>query len=213
MRGRTTLPTALLFVAALAGGCATAPPAIEDPLTDARKRLAKDPDNVRLQVELAELSFQKRDYLRARQYLALAEESVVRGLPSEIDSQRLFQLGLLIAIHGQQYSDAIRRCQQKLELDTDDVRTRLLLASLLEAVGDELGAERQWRMLIALRPDEPHYLFEAARFYERTGRTDRKQLAQRLYARYLELAPGGPEVAQVRAALLAQEIDQRTGRE
>lgn len=210
MRQGRWLSMVILSGALLAeGGCATKPPVIVDPmLTTARQALVKNPGDLRPQLALAELYFQRHDYLRATQYLSLVEGQSARYRSEGIDAERVFQLGVLIAVHGQHYSQAIRRCQARLEQVMEDSRTRSLLASLLEAIGDELAAERQWRLMVALQPKEPGHLLSLARFYLRTERIDRNQLAQRLYSRYLELEPEGPEAARVKAALRIQQLDE-----
>jgi len=190
-------------------GCATKAPVVVDPvLAAARQRLVKNPGDPRPQLALAELYFQRHDYLRATQYLSLVEDQAARQRREGIDAERVFQLGVLIAVHGQHYSQAIRRCEARLEQVMEDHRTRGLLASLLEAIGDELAAERQWRLMVALQPKEASHLLSLARFYQRTERVDRNQLAQRLYSRYLELEPAGPEAARVKAALRLQQLDE-----
>jgi tetratricopeptide (TPR) repeat protein len=215
MIGRHLIPYSFfLFAALCSGGCATTtPPPPADPLLAARQRLVADPGDVRTLLDLAELYMHSGDYLRARQYLTLAERLGARALPAGVDGNRVFRLGILIAVQGHQYTDAIRRCQQHLGRAAEDAKVRGLLASLLEATGDELGAERQWRMLILLHPEEGHYLLELARFYGRTSRADRQLLARRLYARYLEVAPQGNEAAQARAAILEIQSDSFTGPE
>lgn len=197
----------VLLLASLSGGCATTAPPPTDPLLAARQRMAADPGDVLTLIELSELYMKSGDLLRARQYLAMVERTAAHGLPPGIDGKRVFKLGILIAVQGHQYTDAIRRCQQRLRRAPEDAPVRSLLASLLEAIGDELGAERQWRMLIALHPAEGHPLLELARFYDRTTRADRQHLSQRLYARYLEVEPQGSEATQARAALLEMQGD------
>ncbi|MFO0579274.1 MAG: hypothetical protein U1A78_35175 [Polyangia bacterium] len=190
----------------------TAPQPAPDPLTAARERLQKTPGDARTLVELAELYFLSRDYLRARQYLALAEQVSARapgaGAGTEIDREKMFQLGLLIAVHGEQYSVAIKRCQERLMRKPADSRVRSLLASLHEALGDELAAEKQLRLLLLMHPEQSAFLVDLARFYERGSRADKKEQAHRLYHRYLDVAPQGALAPQVRAALLAQQVDE-----
>lgn len=207
----------LLFAGGLSAqvGCASKPAVIVDPvLAAARQRMAKNPGDAALQRELAELYLKRHDYLRARQYLNLVEEQTPeRQHAAGISDDQLFQLGVLIAVGSQHYSQAIRRCQARLEQAIEDAATRRLLASLLEGVGDEAGAERQWRLLAALHPTEAQHVLELARFYLRSERADRAQLAHKQYARYLELAPDGPEATRVKTALRIQQLDEQIAAE
>lgn len=209
---RRLLSGLLLSSLLCASGCVSAPQPAPDPLTAARERLLQAPGDARTLVELAELYFLSRDYLRARQYLSLAEQVSARapaaGPGAAVDREKVFQLGLLIAVHGEQYSVAIKRCQERLEQRPADSRVRSLLASLLEALGDELAAEKQLRLLLLLHPDQAAFLVDLARFYERGARADKKEQAHRLYHRYLDVAPQGALAPQVRAALLAQQVDE-----
>lgn len=189
-------------------GCAPRTIAPADPLTEARQRLAESPASVHTQLELSELYLQQRDYLRARQYLQVAERELVRQPAREIDLDGLSRLAIMIAVRSQQYSEAIRRCLQRLER-TEDAQTRSLLASLLEATGDEWGAERNLRLLALQYPEQPGRLVSLARFYERSTFPERRRLSRELYQRYLDAAPGGDEAAQVRAALTLDRFEQR----
>lgn len=214
MTYRRILSCLMITALLAASGCATVPKPAPDPLTAARERLLQSPGDAKTLIELSELYFLSRDYLRARQYLSLAEQVTARGLPPGdsavhgVDVEKMFQLGLLIAVRSEQYSIAIQRCQQRLERRPADARVRSLLAGLLESIGDELAAEKQLRLLLLLHPDEAVYLVDLARFYERSSRADKKQQAHRLYHRYLDAAPQGALAPQVRAALLAQQIEE-----
>lgn len=214
-RGRWAKVVVLVGALMVQAGCASKPAVVVDPaLAAARQRLVKNPGEPAPQLELAELYLKRHDYLRASQYLNLVEEQApARQRAAGIGEERLFHLGVLIAVGSQHYSQAIRRCQARLEQVIGDAATRRLLASLLEGVGDEAGAERQWRLLVALQPAEAQHLLELGRFYLRTDRVDRSQLAQRQFARYLELAPDGPEASRVKTALRIQQLDEQIAAE
>lgn len=204
----------LTVTAALSQGCAARPVAAPDPLSEARQRLVQQPADPRTQLELSELYLQQRDYLRARQYLQVAERSLqVQPAPGpRIDPEQIFRLGITIAVRSQQYSEAIRRCLERLE-QNEDAATRALLATLFEATGDERGAERNLRLLTKQHPDEPHRLMELARFYERSSISERHRLSRDLYRRYLTSAPTGDEAPQARAALALDDLEQRASRD
>lgn len=202
----------LLFVGALAqGGCAAKTERSFDPLEEARHRLVEAPGDASVHLELSELFLAQRDYLRARQYLSLAERGFSGGSAQNVDREQIFRVAILIAVRSQQYTEAIRRCTQRLE-QGEDARVRGLLATLLETTGDEAGAARQLRLLALLHPDEPHRLLDLARFYERSAHPARMQLARELYQRYLSQAPKGAEAAQVRAALSIDQLEQTAAR-
>lgn len=208
--GHRWLGFVLLFAAAIEqGGCAARSVGPADPLTEARHRLVENPADPRTQLLLSELYLQQRDYLRARQYLQLAERGLQLERPPELALDRVFRLAITIAVRSQQYSEAIRRCHSRLE-QREEASVRALLASLLEATGDEPGAEKNLRLLIEQEPSEPQRLVELARFYERSRIVDRRRLSRELYERYLERAPAGTEAPQARAALVLDDLEQRT---
>lgn len=207
----------LLFAGALStqAGCASKVPVISDPvLAAARQRMVKNPGDPAPLRELAELYLKRHDYLRANQYLSLVEEQTPeRQRAAGIGEDQLFKLGVLISVGSQHYSQAIRRCQARLEQVIGDAATRRLLASLLEGVGDEPGAERQWRLLVGLHPNEAQHVLELGRFYLRSERSDRNQLAHKQFSRYLELAPDSPEAIRVKTALRIQQLDEQIAAE
>ncbi len=143
------------------------------------------------------LSIDRQDFVRATQYLSLAEHSPL----AEQQTEPLFRLGLTIAVRSQNYSDGIRRCQAGLQRK-ETMELRRLLATLFEAHGESIEAERQHAVILELYPAATEHLVESARFYERSELPNRVTQARALYERYLKLAPSGVEADQVRAALL-----------
>ena len=181
-------------------GCHTQPVVSTDPLASARQRLAVTPRDPTVYLDLVRLSLDRQDYLRAMQYLSLAEHSAL----ADSQAEHLFQLGLTIAIRSQNYSDAIRRCQNGLE-QRESLELRRLLALLLEAHGDQWEAEQQHLALLALYPSISEQFVEVARFYERSSLPERTAKACAMYQRYLAIAPAGAAAQQARAALLLSQ--------
>ncbi len=192
-------------------GCASLSKNQSDPQAEARQRLAEAPADTETHIALSEFFLQQRDYLRARQYLSLAERGIGGVAPAPLDAERVFRLAILIAVRSQQYSDAILRCKQRLE-HVQDPHVRVLLARLLETTGDEAGAAQQLRLLTQLYPNEPERLLELARFYEHSTLLDRRRLSRELFRRYLEVAPQGAEATQVKAALILDQLEQKAAR-
>jgi non-specific serine/threonine protein kinase len=56
----------------------------------------------------------------------------------------------------------IRVLERQLESVPDDVRARILLAGDYAAIGNEEGAVRELKRAVALRPDDPNVLYNAA---------------------------------------------------
>lgn len=190
----------------LSSGCASVQPAaVDTPLELAKQRLLDAPHDVRNHLELAALYMARNDYLRAQQYLSLVETAAGAWSALGIDPERVFRMGILIAVRSQQYADAVRRSRQRLEVG-EERGVRELLAALLEALGEEREAEAQRRLLVLQYPAEPRLLIDLARFYERGARPDRTQRARALYERYLSVKPDGPEATAVRMALRTAEI-------
>ena len=204
----SALRLAMVFVLLL-GGCAGVQPVpVDMPLELAKQRLLDAPHDVRNHLELATLYMARHDYLRAQQYISLVENAAGAWSALHIEPEHVFRLGILIAVRSQQYSEAVRRSRQRLELG-EERGVRQLLAALLEALGDEKEAEAQRRLLVLQYPAEPQHLIELARFYERSVRPDRTQRARQLYERYLSLRPEGTEATAVRMALRTAELQEQ----
>lgn len=188
----------LLFLCTLAGpGCAARPERPTE-LAAALRRVEKNPADGEAYLELSRYYFRQRDYLRARQYLSVAERHPQK------DPEALFRLGVLVTVRAGQYDDALVRCERYLERK-EDPYVRILLATILESAGDVHGAEVQRQLVLADRPGDLHQLMELGRFYQRTGRP---ASAGEIYRRYLSTAPQGDEAPQARAALRAHELSE-----
>ncbi|MCS6915082.1 MAG: hypothetical protein RMK29_12360 [Myxococcales bacterium] len=190
-----------VLVAGLLSACAPKGPQRPPDLEAAYARLQREPGRAEPYLELARLYLRRGDYLRARQYLAVADQLPVR------DARAAFRLAVTIAVRSEQYDEAIARCRRQLEHE-ESTDIRLLMASLLEATGRWSEAERERRLVLQARPQDLHQIIEMARFYQRSGQPDANERAAALYRRYLELAPQGDEAPQARAALSAISLSE-----
>lgn len=179
----------------------------DEPLEQAKQRLLDAPQDIRNHLHLAEMYAQRQDYLRAQQYLSLVETAAGSWSAVGIDADKVSRMSIAIAVRSQQYSEAIRRCRQRLEIE-DEPEVRELYAALLEALGEEKEAERQRQLSIRHHPEDARLLVGLARFYERTSRPDKSLRARTLYERYLVLSPEGPDATKVRKALRAAQLEE-----
>jgi len=198
-------------------GCATVKPIVPlTPLETLQVRFAQNPSDVEALVELTQMYFTQQDFLRARQYIVLAEK-VLSQRHGDIHSdvtlrETVFHLGLRIAIRSGQLDDAARRCRAELERG-ENLQLRILLANLYEAAGDARMSERERRLILLLHPDAVHELVELARFYERSAFPDRIRRAHAAYQKYLDRQPKGADAEQARAALVINRFDAQTTKE
>jgi tetratricopeptide (TPR) repeat protein len=193
-RVRFLLPLLLL------GGCAPKGPQHPPEIEAALRKVEHDPNDAAAYLEMSRAALRQKDFLRARQYLAVAERAPGR------DVMTVFRLGVVISVRSGQYDDAVLRCHRYLE-KKEDPEVRLLLSAILEATGDLSGAEVQRQVVIAARPDDLHQLIELARFYQRSGTRSGQARAAETYRRYLAKAPAGEDAPQARAALLEQDLE------
>ena len=108
-----------------AAGCAGARVASRHPpeLEAAYQRMEREPNSSEPYLEIARHYFRRGDYLRARQYLTLAEGHPIK------DRDGAFRLSVLIFVRAGQYDEAVARCRRQLEA-REDPHVRLLLASI-----------------------------------------------------------------------------------
>jgi tetratricopeptide (TPR) repeat protein len=199
---------ALVFaLAALpAAGCAGAAQSQRPPeLEAAYQRMEREPNRSEPYLELARIYFRRGDYLRARQYLTLAEGHPIK------DQDGAFRLAVMISVRAGQFDEAIGRCRRQLEA-REDAHVRLLLASIFEATGRWSDAELERKLVLSAWPDDPHQIIEMARFYQRSTRPDSAERAAELYRRYLASMPAGPDAPQARAALQAISFNESASR-
>lgn len=194
----------LLVLLAGLGGCAVSRPSVPTLAEQTFQRMAQEPSNLSPLLDLVRYYIDQRDYLRARQYLTLCEHHTsARGAAAE-----LFRLSVSISVRSQNYSDAIDRCEQYLR-EHNDLSARVLLATLLEVIGNHPAAERQRQLVLVHFPDAAEQVVELARFYERVHTPDSTARARQAYQRYLQEQPGGPHAEQARAALRTLDFDSR----
>lgn len=199
----------MLLCGLLSQGCAAAPHAPLTAIDELHRRLEQDASNVQLYLELSDHYLQNQEYLRAKQYLVLGERVFrMTQTPQQNRSaieQRLFRLGVTVAIHSQQYSDAISRCESQLR-KRDDQPTRELLAALYIAIGDNKAGELHRRILVEQSPSEKRYILALAKFYDSSEDPDKRARAPELFERYLQLESDVDSASAVRAHLLARKL-------
>jgi tetratricopeptide (TPR) repeat protein len=187
---------ALWLACALAGaGCATPrpggiqPPANPSPL---EKKLADNPNDAKVNLQLGTDAEAGGDLLRAEQYYLRAE---ALGVPADQIIPRI--LRVLVAAH--RFDEALERCRRRLSMVPEDRATRFVEAALLVAVEKPKDAERELNALVRTKPDDPQAYLALGRLY-RDGYNDRTR-ARAMFERYLALAPNGEAAPGVRFEL------------
>jgi tetratricopeptide (TPR) repeat protein len=134
------------------------------------------------------------DFVRAEQYLTSA---IARGFPEE----RALGPLLRVCVASSRLRAALGHAEPYLVRNPDAWPLRYVVASIYLGVGDVDRARDSLERVIADAPEQPdaHYLLGVV-LRDEVG--DRPGSARR-FARYLELAPDGEHVAEVRAALRA----------
>jgi tetratricopeptide (TPR) repeat protein len=160
------------------------------------RRLATDPNDVALNLELGDQSGSGGDWLRAEQYYARAE--ALGAAPSRVLPRLLRAL-----VAGRRYDEALERCHQRLAHAPEDRATRLVEAALLEALDRPKEAEHELNTLLRTRPEDPNPYLALAKLY----RDQYHDLARArpLFQKYLALAPKGDEAEAVRYELESVE--------
>jgi tetratricopeptide (TPR) repeat protein len=100
--------------------------------------------------------------------------------------------------------------EKALELDPDDVVSRLNEGVLWLRTGETARAEERFRVIAGRNPGLPEASFNLARAEEQLGRFAEAAAAWR---RYLEARPDDPDAMNHLAWLLATELDQPTAAE
>lgn len=194
-----------LLVCLLFTGCTRQQLHTPSPLELVLKRMEGAPGDVTPLLDLVAQYMAEGDYLRARQYIAIADKHV----GARAATARIFQLAVSVAVRSQNFNDAIDRCEAYLS-EHRDLNARRLLATLFEATGSPIAAERQRKLILLYHPEASDQLVELARFYERSQLPDALQRAQSSYRRYLAESPNGLLSDQVRAALQTMDFDSRS---
>jgi tetratricopeptide (TPR) repeat protein len=192
----------LLIMTALAAGCAASTAAkdadvrlIKD-ASPLERRLAANPNDVHVNVELGDQASSGGDWLRAEQYYARAE---ALGAPPALVMPRLLRALVL----GRRYDEALERCRHRLAHAPEDRATRLVQAALLAALDRPRDAERELDTLVRTRPSDPNPYLALAKLY-RDSYHDAVR-ARPLFEKYLALAPKGDEAESVRYELESVE--------
>lgn len=195
----------LLLIALLGSGCTRLQQHTPSPIELALKRMEGAPNDVTPLLDLVTQYLADGDYLRARQYIGLADKHIGARAAAE----RIFRLAVSVAVRSQNYNDAIELCEAYLS-DHRDLNVRRLLATLFEATSNPVAAERQRKLILLHHPEARDQLVELARFYERSQLPDGLKRARSSYKRYLAESPNGLLSDQVRATLQTMDFDARS---
>lgn len=136
------------------------------------------------------------DLTRAEQYFASA-------MRQGYDSEQCVRALITTTVRASRLRSALVYAEPALLARPRDVPLRILVASILLALGEESRAERELRRALAVEETRPEAHYMLALALARRDGTDRERLSA--YARYLELAPAGLHVEEARAALRESE--------
>jgi tetratricopeptide (TPR) repeat protein len=156
------------------------------------RRLAANPNDVAVNLELGDRASAGGDWLRAEQYFARAE---ALGAAPALVMPRL----LTALVSGRRYDEALERCHRRLARAPADRATRLVQAALLAALDRPREAEHDLHTLLRTRPEDPNPYLALAKLY-RDQYHDAVR-ARPLFEKYLALAPKGEEAESVRYEL------------
>ena len=142
--------------------------------------------------EIALFQAQRRDLLRAEQYLTAARQ---RGY----DEARTTYWLVRVCISAGRYHSALRHAAQRLDRNPYEWRLRLVVASLHEALGDRERAQSELENVVRSRPGEPLPRYRLAILYREDPVLSER--ASEHLSRYLALDPRGVHAQEVRAML------------
>lgn len=148
----------------------------------------KDPVSAKASFEIGQSVESAGDYLRAHQYY---ERAIIFGMPE----REVFPHLARAMIRARRYEETASRCRRYLMAEPGDRHARLLAATLFMALGRENEAEQDLKVLLQKDDGDTEVLLAAARLNRRRGR---KSVADGYYARYLRVAPEGPDKEVVR---------------
>jgi Tfp pilus assembly protein PilF len=186
--------TGILCVLLALPGCATVGQGAGAQL---EQKLAQDPQNRDVNLQLAHDAERSGDWLRAEQYYRRAE---ALGAP---EAQVLPAL-LRVLVAARRYDEALVRCRFRLASAPEDRATRYVAAALLVALDQGREAARELSVLARQKPDDPEPYLELGRIYRDAN--DRAR-ADKMFARYLALAPKDGRSAAVRLELSLPDED------
>jgi tetratricopeptide (TPR) repeat protein len=133
------------------------------------------------------------DLTRAEQYFAAAIEQ--GG-----DERAIIPLLLRVCVQDGRYRVAIEYAENFLRKHPNDVRTRFVLATLYQAVGDSSAARAQLLRVIDVHPDEAEAHFALA-ILMRDSQED-PLAVDRHFREYLRLKPAGSHAEEAQSSLL-----------
>jgi len=194
-------PTFAFTLAFAFAGCATTSTISTAPTPDPNaspleKKLAQDPNDGEVNFALGEDAESHGDLLRAEQYFLRAEAL-------RVDADRVAPRIIRVLAQAHRYGEALERCQRRLQQKPGDRATRFVEAALLIGLDRPHEAERDLNALVAEQPNDPEAYLQLGRLYKDAKDGER---ASKMFHKYLELAPDGPQAAAVRFEL-AGEVD------
>ncbi len=146
------------------------------------------------------------DLTRAEQYFASA---LRQGYDSEACTRAL----ITTTLRASRLRSALLYAEPALLARPGDVPLRVLVATILLALGEAGEAERELRRALSLEETRPEAHYLLALVLGRRAGAQQERLGA--FARYLELAPAGPHAEEARAALreAAREAQQKAEHE
>lgn len=156
-----------------------------------------DPVSAKASFEIGQSVESAGDYLRAQQYY---ERAIIFGMPE----RSVFPHLARAMIRAQRYEETAFRCRRYLMAEPGDRNARLLATTLYLALGRVNEAERELNVLLQKDDGDTEMLLAAARLNRRRGR---ESAAEGYYARYLRVAPDGPDKEAVRFEAASSETD------
>ena len=177
----------VLVALALVGCVPPKPP--EKPPSSLDQRLAENPNDAKVNLDLGQSSEAQGDYLRAEQYYLRAEALGQKDMLPRI---------LRVLVAAQRYHEALERCRRRLQTSPEDRTTRFVKAALLQATDKPKDAERELQTLLHTKRDDPRAYLELGRLYRDLH--DPPQ-ARTMYETFLTLAPSDSAAAEVRFEL------------
>lgn len=133
------------------------------------------------------------DLTRAEDYLAAA-------IDSGADPREAMPILLDVCVRSGRYRSAIQHGENHLRKHPHDLRTRLVVGTLLAAIGEPKEARVQLEKVVATKPDEAqaHYVLAVV---ARDTEND-VVAADKHFREYLRIEPNGSHAEEARASLL-----------
>lgn len=180
---------AAVALAAVASGCAAAPPKATTPQ---REKPALTDSQL---VEVAGALDQRGDVVRAEQYWTLA---LAQGAQAKLVLPKL----MAAFVRDRQYRLALQYASEHLRKHPSDAKLRLLAGAIYEAVGNYPAAVQNYETVLSQEPERSEVHFFLAEALRSSG-GDRAR-ADLHYRKYLELEPHGTYAERAEATLLKE---------